>query len=437
MPLDRAFSSREQGKRKVCRVFLGRRRYHRRMVSWFRRVVLVSAALIILQAAQGAQPIVIMIGVDGFRWDYLEKFQPPNLAELAKQGVRAESMAASFPTLTFPNFYTLATGLRPASHGIIGNSMFDPEFGQRFSLGEPSVQEGKWWGGEPIWVTAQKQGLRAACMFWPGSEAEIAGVRPWEWRKFDAKVSPEERVRIVLDWLALPEAERPRLVTLYFHEADSAGHKFGPDSKEAGDAVAAVDAAIGQLREGVHRLGLDGQVNYVIVADHGMTETSPDRVVALSDILDLKTVKIDFVGAVAGLRPQEGTSLEEIYQALAAKPEHYTVYRREEMPERLHFRDNRRIPPIVIIADEGWYIQYTPVVTAPARATFPKGAHGFDPDLKSMKATFIAAGPAYRHGITVPPFDNVEVYNLICATLGLKPAKNDGDERLTREVLIK
>jgi predicted AlkP superfamily pyrophosphatase or phosphodiesterase len=407
------------------------------MVSWFRRFALVFTALVCLQIAQGEQPIVILIGVDGFRSDYLKKYQPPNLTELAKQGVSTEYMSASFPTLTFPNFYTLATGLRPASHGIIGNSMFDPEFGERFSLGEPSVQVGKWWGGEPIWVTAEKQKVRSACMFWPGSEAEIGGVRPWEWRKFDSKVTPDERIRVVLDWLALPEAERPRLVTLYFFEADSAGHKFGPDSKETGEAVAIVDAAIGKLREGVHRLGLDGVVSYVIVADHGMTETSPDRVVALSDLLDLKKVQIDFVGAVAGIRPREGVSEEEIYQTLAAKPEHYSVYRREEMPERLHFRDNRRIPPIVMIANEGWYIQHTPVVTAPARASFPKGAHGFDPDLESMRATFIASGPAYRKGATVPPFENIEIYDLICATLGLKPAKNDGDERLAREVLVK
>jgi predicted AlkP superfamily pyrophosphatase or phosphodiesterase len=406
------------------------------MVSRFRRVILASAALVFLPIAQGAQPIVVLIGVDGFRWDYLEKFSPPNLTELAKQGVSAEYMTPSFPTLTFPNFYTLATGLRPASHGIIGNTMFDPEFNAKFALGEPSVQEGRWWGGEPIWVTAEKQGLRSACMFWPGSEAEIAGKRPWEWRKYDSKVTPEERVRIVLDWLALPEKERPRLITLYFHEADSAGHKFGPNSKETADAVAQVDTAIGTLREGVHRLGLDGLVNYVVVADHGMTETSPDRVVALSALIDLTKVQIDFVGSVAGIRPREGTSVEEIYQALAAKPEHYAVYRKEEMPERLHFRDNPRIPPIVVIADDGWYIQHTPVTTPAARETFPKGAHGFDPDLPAMRALFVAAGPAFRSSVMLPAFENIQVYNLLCATLGLKPAKNDGDERLSREVLV-
>lgn len=404
------------------------------MVSWLHRALFLALLLGFPGTSRSAPSVVVYVGVDGFRWDYLEKFQPPNLTQLAKAGVRAERMEASFPTLTFPNFYTLATGLRPEHHGIIGNSMFDPEFQEKFSLGSPAVQEGKWWGGEPIWVTAQKQGLRSACMFWPGSEAEISGVRPWEWRKFDYKVTPDDRVRTVLDWLALPEAERPRLITLYFHEADTAGHKFGPDSPETKDAVALVDAAIGTLREGVHRLGLADVVNYVIVSDHGMTELSPDRVIPLSEKIDLAKVNVDFSGAVAGLRPHEGENVEEIYQALAAKPDHYKVYRREEIPERLHFRAHRRIPPIVMIADEGWMITREPLTNV-TRGIFQKATHGFDPALPSMGATLIADGPAFKKGVTLPPFENIQVYNLLCATLGLKPAKNDGDRRLLDQVM--
>jgi predicted AlkP superfamily pyrophosphatase or phosphodiesterase len=381
-----------------------------------------------------AEPIVILIGLDGFRADYLEKFQPPNLVQLAKDGVQAEFMTASFPTLTFPNFYTLATGLRPARHGIIGNSMFDPDFDARFALGQPSVQEGRWWGGEPIWVTAEKQGLRAACMFWPGSEAEIGGKRPWEWRKFDSKTTVEERVRVVLDWLARPAAERPRLITLYFHEADTAGHRFGIDARETAEAVALVDSALGKLREGVHRLGLGEAVQYVLVSDHGMTEISPDRVIALSSLIDLNKVQIDFTGAVAGLRPRAGVSAEEIYQALIAQPGNFSVFRKDEVPERLHFRHHRRIPPIILIADDSWFIQANPPGPG-ARASFPKGAHGFDPALPSMRALFIASGPAFRQNVTLAPFENIQVYHLLCATLGLKPAENNGTDEVARQIL--
>lgn len=406
------------------------------MVSWLRTLVFIALLVGGAVGSHGAQPIVVYVGIDGFRWDYLEKFQPPNLSQLANAGVRGERMEASFPTLTFPNFYTLATGLRPEHHGIVGNSMFDPEFQEKFSLGSPAVQEGKWWGGEPIWVTAQKQGVRSACMFWPGSEAEIAGTRPWEWRKFDYKVTPEDRVRTVLDWLAIPEPERPRLITLYFHEPDTAGHKFGPDSPETAAAVAQVDSAIGSLREGVHRLGLADAVNYIIVSDHGMTELSPDRVITLSEKIDMAKVNVDFSGAVAGLRPHEGESVDEIYQALAVKPEHYKVYRREEIPERLHFRAHRRIPPIVMVADEGWMIIRTPLLGAGARESFQKATHGFDPAIPNMGATFIADGPAFKKRTILAPFENIHLYNLLCATLGLKPAKNDGDRRLLDQVLV-
>jgi predicted AlkP superfamily pyrophosphatase or phosphodiesterase len=379
------------------------------------------------------QRIVIMVGVDGFRWDYLEKFHPPNLLQLASQGVTAERMIPAFPTLTFPNFYTLATGLRPENHGIIANTMFDPEFDAKFSLSSPSVQESRWWGGEPIWVTAENQGVRSACMFWPGSEAEIAGVRPSAWRKFDAKFSPDERVKTVLDWLTQPPATRPRLITVYFHEADTAGHHFGPDSPEVADAVAKVDAAIGKLVEGIQKLGLKAETNLLIVSDHGMTEVSPQRVIPLDRYLDLESVQIDFSGAVGGLRPLRGTA-EELYEKLAAEPRHFRVYRREEVPERLHFRKHRRIPPVIIVPDEGWMIvrKQSEPLRGGLRAT-----HGFDPAFASMGALFIGWGPAFRHGVVLPPFENIQVYNLAGALLGLRPAANDGDQRLAGEALLK
>lgn len=403
---------------------------------WFVLGVL-AATLRLLPAAGAESPVVILIGLDGLRWDYLETFRPPNLEQLAADGVTAERMEPCFPTLTFPNFYTLATGLRPEGHGIVGNSMFDPDFGERFSLGSPAVQEGKWWGGEPIWVTAQKQGLRAACMFWPGSEAEIAGMRPWEWRKFDYAVTPEERVRTVLDWLARPPDERPRLITLYFHEIDSAGHKFGPESTETREAIGRVDAALGHLREGVHRLGLSGVVNFIIVSDHGMAALSPDRVIVLSEKIDLAKVNVDFSGAVAGLRPHDAADTDALFAALSAKARHYTVFRREDIPERLHFRNHRRIPPIVLIAESGWMILRTPLTGARARESFLKGTHGYDPADPDMAGIFVASGPAFKKGTVIPAFESIHVYRLVCTVLGITPEKNDGDARLADQSLAR
>ncbi|CAN5648722.1 ectonucleotide pyrophosphatase/phosphodiesterase [soil metagenome] len=378
-------------------------------------------------------PIVVLVGLDGFRWDYLDKYHPPTLTKLAADGVRAERMIPSFPSLTFPNFYTLATGLRPEHHGIVNNSMFDPEAKETFTLSSLTAKDGKWWGGQPIWVTAEKQGLHAGCMFWPGAEAEIDGVRPSEWRPYSDAYPPMDRVKSVLEWLGRPTAERPRLVTIYFHEVDTAGHAYAPDSPETGQAVGVVDAALAELLAGVDRLGLLDRTNFVVVADHGMAEVSGERIIGLCTLLDLKTVQVEATGSVAGLRPQRQEDLNAIYDALAAKQEHFQVFRREEMPEEFHYRASPRIPPIILLADEGWTIARYPLKSEDSFKL--KGSHGFDPRLVSMGATFIAEGPSLRKGVVIPPFDNIHVYNLLCALLKIKPAPNDGDEQLVKECL--
>ncbi len=385
-------------------------------------------------AQKERDPIVVLIGLDGFRWDYLAKYHPPTLSKMATDGVRAERMAPSFPSLTFPNFYTLATGLRPEHHGIVNNTMFDPTWKETFTLNGPTATDGKWWGGQPIWVTAEKQDIHAGCMFWPGAEAEIQGVRPSEWRPYSDDYPPMDRVNSVLEWLGRPAPERPRLITIYFHEVDSAGHAFGPDSPETQKAVGVVDDAIAELVKGVDRLGLRDRTNFVVVADHGMTEVSATRIIGLSTLIDLKAVQIDAVGSVAGLRPQNPEDLDTIYQTLLAKQDHFHVYRREEMPEEFHYRASLRIPPIILLADEGWTIEKYPLKDEDGYKR--KGAHGFDPRLVSMGATFIAEGPSLRKGVVIPPFDNIQVYNLLCALLKIKPAPNDGDDRLIKQCLV-
>lgn len=377
---------------------------------------------------------MVMVGLDGFRADYLEKFSPPVLQGLAREGVTSPRMNPSFPSLTFPNLYTLATGQRPARHGIVGNNMYDPEFDAKFSLGSPAVKDGRWWGGEPVWLTAERQGLRSACMFWPGSEAEIGGRRPQDWRDYDGSVTAEDRVDTVLGWLARPEEERPRLVTLYFHEADSAGHKHGPDAPETASAVAVVDQSIGRLLQGISRLGLEDRVHLVLVADHGMTEVSPDRTIVLSALIDPETVDVDSTGAVSGLRPRQETPAR-LVERLREKGGPFKAYLQQELPPAWQFTGHRRIAPVVLVADEGWTFVRRPVRADEERATFNKATHGYPPELTSMGATFIAWGPGYRKGVQIAAFDNTEVYGLVCATLDLQPAPNDGTGWLVKQVL--
>jgi predicted AlkP superfamily pyrophosphatase or phosphodiesterase len=374
--------------------------------------------------------IVILISLDGFRWDYLQKFHPPHLTQLAENGVRAERLISAFPSLTFPNHYTIVTGLWPEHHGIIANSFYDPEFKTNFTLHNTGPTDGRWWGGEPIWVTAIKQGREADCMFWPGSEAAIEGVRPTHWHPFDKEVDPTNCVNTVLGWLGKTN-EEPSLVTLYFHETDTAGHHGGPDSPEVAAAVTQVDDAVGYLTDRIHQMKLDGKVNIIVVSDHGMTSISTDRIIDLSRLINLDKVQVDFSGAVAGLRALDGNDAD-LYADLAAKAEHCHVYNHSNTPARFHFDKGDRIPPVIMVADEGWYIsRHAP---QPDRE-FEKATHGYDPELPSMGATFIASGPAFRHGTIIPPAENVDIYNLLCAALGLTAAPNDGGDTLVKEVL--
>jgi predicted AlkP superfamily pyrophosphatase or phosphodiesterase len=392
--------------------------------------------LFLLTTAWGADPILILVSIDAFRWDYLEKYSAatPHLRALAADGVRAERLISCYPSSTFPNHYSIATGLRPAHHGIVDNRFFDPVLGAAFDYrSHECVIDSRWWGGEPIWITAVKQGRRSACMFWPGSEAEIAGVRPTFSKTFDGRLTCAQRVDGLLAWLDLPAAQRPDFCTLYFDVVDHAGHDFGPDAPETAEAVRDVDAAIDRLLTGLAARGLRDTANLVIVSDHGMTATVPDGFVYLDDFVDLEALRVDFAGTQAGLRPRTGTAAELVAKIREARPAHVRVDLREDLPEHLHYSGNPRIPPVLLLADEGWGVA-TRQYVANRRKT-ERGEHGYDPALQSMGATFIASGPAFRHGIVLPPFENIQIYNLLCAVLGLRPAPNDGNDLLVQSAL--
>ncbi len=381
-----------------------------------------------------APATLILVSIDGFRWDYLEKYDAPGLKQLAAEGVRAERMNPSFPSKTFPNHYTLVTGLRPEHHGIVGNWFWDPALGEMFNM---QKTEEKWWaGGEPVWITAEKQGVRSACYFWPGSETAHRGVLPHLFKPFDGKMPSAARVDGLLAWLDLPAAQPTRLYTLYFDLVDHVGHTFGPDAPETRAAVKEVDDAVGRLLAGLVARGRRDQVNLVVVSDHGMSSCGPEQVVFLDDLMDLKTVQVEQTGPNGGVRPKPGTlTAAQLVASIQAKaPPQVKVYLREEVPERLHFRASDRISPVVLICDDHWNLE-TKAGWPKRILTYTRGSHGWDPETTNMGALFVAQGPAFRRGATIPAFDNIQVYNLLCAVLGVQPAPNDGDDRLARTVL--
>lgn len=411
----------------------------------------VVLALLLFVAASVAQPApkrikdpkptVILISIDGFRPDYLDKYPAPTLQMLAARGVRAKWMTPSFPALTFPNHYAIATGLYPNHNGIVANNIYAPEFNETFSMSKrEEVGNGRWWLGEPIWVTAEKQGQRASAFFFPGSEAEIAGKRPTFWQVFDDDFPNLERVDKVLAWLELPRAERPTLITLYYSDVDHGGHDAGPDSDNVKEAIARVDQALHHLVEGLKARKLFQRVNLILVSDHGMARVDPRNVIVLDDYLDLSLARqIAWNGAMVQIFPQPGQE-ETIYATLKAKaPPPLAVYRKTEMPARFHYGTSSRIGDIVLQAAEGWSIssreRFKPPQPAADGSIRYRGAHGFDNELESMRALFIAHGPAFKRRRVVEPFANVDVYNVMAKILKLKPAPNDGNPATMKAVL--
>ncbi len=377
------------------------------------------------------RPLVVLVSIDGFRADYLARGVTPVLDSLARAGVRAEWMEPSFPTKTFPNHYTLVTGLRPDHHGIIANNMIDSVLGT-FSMSiKEAVTNPGWWGGEPIWVTAERQGVVTGPMFWPGSEAPEHGVRPGHWVPWNDAIAPMARADTLLAWLQLPAAERPRFVTLYIDAVDHAGHAFGPASPAVDDSLAYADRALGHFLSGLARLGLAERTDLVVVSDHGMAPVGPGRVIALDDYISLDDVTVADWSPVAMLIPKPGKA-DAVFRALEHASPAMAVYRKGDIPRRLAFGTNPRVPAIVAIAADGW------TITSRARAAGVKagGNHGFDNTLPSMRALFVASGPDLRRGgAVVAPFANIHVYDLLAHLLRIRPAPNDGSLDSVRAVL--
>lgn len=373
---------------------------------------------------------VVLISIDGFRADYLRRGVTPTLDSITRAGVRAEWMSPSFPSKTFPNHYTIVTGLIPDHHGIVANSMWDDDLG-RFTMSmRDAVGDARWWGGEPIWVTAEKQGRRAAAFFWPGSEAPIGGVWATHWMPYDDNYPFAARVDSVLAWLDRPAAERPVFATLYYSIVDHAGHNYGPDAPQVDSALAVVDTMLTRFATGLASRGLAEHVNVIVVSDHGMSATSRDRLIALDDYVSMDDVTVVDWSPVGAVNAKPGR-LDAVYAALRDAHPNLHVYHKANVPPRYRFGTHARVTDLVLIADDGWSI-----TTRDRFETFRAGGtHGYDATLPSMRALFVASGPAFKNDLVVPSFSNIHVYELMTHILDLKPAPNDGSLDSVRVML--
>lgn len=371
------------------------------------------------EKAEIREPVTILISIDGFRPDYLERGITPHLSAMAASGIYGP-MRPSFPSKTFPNHWTLVTGKTPDHHGIVGNTMEDAARpGEVFKM---ATKDPFWWSeAEPIWITAEKQGIRSATMFWPGSEVEIDGMRPADWWPFSQDLSNDRRINAIVDWMRRPADIRPSLVTLYFDTVDMAGHYHGPaPGEKLHAAIVEVDAEIGRLKRQLD--ALDQPVNFVIVSDHGMTETAPDRIIRLDPILPRDRYHLVEEGNYAGIEPLDGQE-DAVRTAFLRAHEHMQCWDRDSIPAGLAYGTNPRVPWILCLPEVGWVV-YQDV---PEWMTGIGGGHGYDHRAPDMAAFFLASGPAILAGDQLPVFDNVDIYPLVARLAGVTPQPGDGD----------
>ncbi|KAK4288129.1 hypothetical protein Pmani_038829 [Petrolisthes manimaculis] len=365
---------------------------------------------------------LILVSMDGFRADYLDRGLTPTIQYLVNEGVRAPYMKPSYPTITFPNHYTIVTGLYPPAHGIVANRFYDPEFKAKFALGQPEMLQKRFYGGEPVWKTAELQGKKAATYFWPGSETE--GNTPSLWFPYNESIPFNTRAKQVLSWLDLPAADRPDFLTLYMHQPDRAGHNFGPASWQVDAKLKEVDAAVALLLKGLRQRGLEKCVNLLVVSDHGMAEAGQSRAITIDDYIpDVATKTRFWKGIFSRFTPNTGNDNDrlDMMKALACKKKEMRVYEKKDLPVRWHVPKHQgRIEEVVLDLDAGY--------SAGADDTFKAdaGDHGYDNYFHDMNTLFVALGPDFRRDFEVEAFQNIELYNLMCHLLDITPAPNNG-----------
>jgi predicted AlkP superfamily pyrophosphatase or phosphodiesterase len=363
-----------------------------------------------------AKPYVILISIDGLRYDYVDKYNAPNLKRLRSEGVQAKSMIPSFPSVTFPNHYTVATGMYPSHHGLVYNQFYDRGKKASYTMSDrKAVEDGSWYGGIPIWVLAEQQGMVSASYHFVGTEAPIQNVLPTFWYKYSDGTNIDYRIDRVVEWLRLPVESRPHLITFYMSDVDHAGHTYGPDAKETERAVLYVDSAIGKMTDRVNKLGLP--VNFILLADHGMANVDTVTRINIASMIDTSKFILRGGGTSLHLYARDASDIKPAYEDLKKKENNFVAYLRGDIPSKWHYnvKDDRfdRIGDIFIVP------KY-PHVLSSWRGRISPGAHGFDPAIPEMHATFYAWGPAFKKGKTIASFENVHVYPLLCKLLGLK-----------------
>jgi predicted AlkP superfamily pyrophosphatase or phosphodiesterase len=381
---------------------------------------------------QQQKPYVILISLDGFRWDLADKYQAKNLIKLREQGVQAEYLKSSYPSLTFPNHYSIVTGLYPSHHGIVDNIFHDKATGVTFRRADKKMAvDSSWYNGKPLWVVAEQQQMLSAIFYWPGSEISMNGIKPTYLYNYSEIIPVDRRIAIVKNWLELPSEKRPHFIALYFPQVDKATHANTADSEEARGAVQVVDDAVGKLMAVAEQTGLP--INFIVLSDHGMTAVANENTIPLPKAIDLDHFIVPTGNALLHLYAKEDKYIKPTYKALKAEAKDYDVYLTKNIPKAWNYNKKEdtynRVGDMILVP-------HLPRVFSINNIKPEKGQHGFNPAIKDMHAIFYAYGPNFKSGLKIPAFENVNVYPLIAKILGLTyHQKIDGKLNLVEQAI--
>lgn len=376
-------------------------------------------------------PYVVVLSMDGFRWDYTDKCETPNLDYIEVNGVKSE-IIPSFPSKTFPNHYTLATGMYPDNHGLVLNTHYNYSLNKWYKTSDrSSVEDGRFYGGEPIWNTAEKQGIKTGTLFWVGSEAPANGMQPTYWKKYQHNMPFESRIDTVISWLQKPIMQRPRLVMWYLHQPDSWGHKLGPENDKINPKIEYLDSLAGLFLTNIDHLSIADSINIIITSDHGMGQLDNKKVEILDNYIKKKWLE-KYAGnnPVFMIEPKDGFN-DSVYINLK-KATHLKTWKKGEIPDYLHFGNHNNVMPIVVTADSSWSVEWRNNIN---KNTYLGGTHGYDPTNRDMHAIFYAIGPNFKNNYIHPSFANIHLYSLIAELLNIKPVDTDGNVESVENML--
>lgn len=365
----------------------------------------------------------ILISFDAFRWDYDSRVNTPNLDFVTENGVKALSLQPCFPSKTFPNHLSIITGMYPENHGIISNSIYDTFKRESYGLSkEEAIQNPKWYLGEAFWTTAERQGITTASYFWPGSELTDSLRRPTYFHEYDHNRPYDERVNGVLEWLQLPHKKRPHFITLYFDATDSYGHKYGAESPETDSSIAMLDGYLGMLLDGLREINLLDSTNIIVVSDHGMANTPKERKINIEAMLDGIPCYISFGGPILTINPKKG-NVDEVYDLLKQKEDHFHVYKRDGVPEYWHYKNHPYLTPLLVVAENGWEV-YSQYGFESDNEDYGSGNHGWDNYWLDMHGVFYAMGPNFKKGYKTGTIKNIDIYPMLCKIFDILPRQN-------------